>query len=235
MSEIKTDKKSKLFDDIRKELFKVESLEPRVLLSADPLIGAAQVVAPLSPTTTTVTATPIATGTGGATTPTTITTAAASATAVKIDAGNLYQSLTGNTIASSSNTSQTNNNVVIDMAVFNANKAAINADVQVSSGEVLGGSGTLDHSLFNDGVVSPGYSPGVLNVTGDYSQTGNLKIELGGNTAGTGAGHYDQVNVSGNASLAGTLAVSLFGGFNPNVGDTFDIMTFGSATDLTMG
>lgn len=68
-----------------------------------------------------------------------------------------------------------------------------------------------------------------------YTQTaGVLHIELGGLTAGAGSTNptngFDQINVSGAASLNGTLKVSLLDGFEPHDGDTFDFMTFGSAT-----
>ena len=52
-------------------------------------------------------------------------------------------------------------------------------------------------------------------------------INIGGTTAGSG---YDQIVVSGNASLNGTLAVNLTNGFVPQAGQTFDFLTFGSLT-----
>ena len=55
--------------------------------------------------------------------------------------------------------------------------------------------------------------------------TGSLNIEIGGLTAGT---QYDRLAISGSATLNGSLNISLIGGFVPNPGDTFQIMTFGS-------
>jgi hypothetical protein len=54
-----------------------------------------------------------------------------------------------------------------------------------------------------------------------------LDIAIGGTTAGT---KYDQLNVSGAASLKGTLNLSLIGGFVPTVGSTFEILNAGSVT-----
>jgi hypothetical protein len=52
--------------------------------------------------------------------------------------------------------------------------------------------------------------------------TGTLEIQLGGTTVGT---QYDQLNVAGHAFLSGDLDVSLIGGFRPNHGDTFHLLT----------
>ncbi|KTT15029.1 hypothetical protein, partial [Pseudacidovorax intermedius] len=86
-------------------------------------------------------------------------------------------------------------------------------------------------AVLNTGLVSPGHSPGVDNVS-SYTQSagGTLQIELGGSSAGTGAGHYDQINVSGNATLDGKLALSLIDGFKPTDGQQFTFMTYGSVS-----
>src|SRR5262249_18441856 len=64
--------------------------------------------------------------------------------------------------------------------------------------------------------------------TGTYTQTstGAINIELSGlNTT-----QFDRLAVSGAASLAGTLNVTTLGGFLPNIGDTFRVLTFASHT-----
>ena len=48
--------------------------------------------------------------------------------------------------------------------------------------------------------------------------------------AGTGSSHYGKVTVTGAAQLGGTLDIVLTNGFAPNIGDSFQIMTFGSST-----
>jgi hypothetical protein len=62
----------------------------------------------------------------------------------------------------------------------------------------------------NAGTLGVGFGS-TLVITGDYTQTANgvLNIELGGPNAGT---DYDQLVVSGQALLAGTLNVSLING-----------------------
>src|SRR5690606_36103355 len=70
-------------------------------------------------------------------------------------------------------------------------------------------------------------SPGSVVVTGDYAQSvaGTYSVEIGGLQPGS---DFDRTEIGGAATLNGTLAISLVNGFTPSVGDTFEIMTFGS-------
>ncbi len=92
---------------------------------------------------------------------------------------------------------------------------------------LLGGSGTV----FGDGIVSatvgPGGSAGRLEFTGDYEHTSgaHLDIELGGLVPGE---DFDVLEIGGQATLDGTLNVSVIDGFTPQLGDSFVIMTFDS-------
>jgi T5SS/PEP-CTERM-associated repeat protein len=95
----------------------------------------------------------------------------------------------------------------------------------------LQGNGTVQvsDSLTNSGVVAPGLSPGEITVSGgNYVQdaSGRLLIEIGGRFSS----HYDQLSiVSGSATLAGALEVSLInlgsGVFSPGTGDTLEILS----------
>jgi hypothetical protein len=97
----------------------------------------------------------------------------------------------------------------------------------------LGGSGVVQGDVNNLGsAMSPGNSPGMLTVDGNYNQAsgGTLAIEIGGTQPGV---EHDVLNVLGEASLAGTLSVSLIDGFTPGGGDTFKVLTAaGELTDL---
>jgi hypothetical protein len=65
----------------------------------------------------------------------------------------------------------------------------LNATGQVNiAGGILNGTGTVNADVNSGGRVNPGQSPGVLNITGNYTQTsgGTLGIELNGVTAGSG-------------------------------------------------
>ena len=101
-------------------------------------------------------------------------------------------------------------------------------NVYIQGGSVVG-AGTLDTTdvIVTAGTVAPGLSTGLLTVDGNYSQSadGTLEIELGGLARGS---EYDVLIVTGEASLAGTLDVTLLPGFNPSVGASFDILDWGS-------
>ena len=90
-------------------------------------------------------------------------------------------------------------------------------------GGTLAGGGVINANLTNAATVAPGASLGSLIVHGGYTQTaaGALQVEIGGVTPGSG---YDQLNVSGMASLDGALNVSLVNGFGPTLGQRFDVV-----------
>jgi hypothetical protein len=77
--------------------------------------------------------------------------------------------------------------------------------------------------------ISPGFSPASINMGGNVSfgAGSKLKIELGGTTPGT---QYDQIHVGGNLSLDGALQVLLINNFTPSLGNTFDILDWGTKT-----
>jgi outer membrane autotransporter protein len=94
-------------------------------------------------------------------------------------------------------------------------------------GGILCGAGTVTAGVRNNGEVDPGGVgvAGRLTINGDYTQTaaGVLNIEVGGPNAGT---DYDQLVVTGQATLAGTLNVTLINGYVPAHGAPFQVMTF---------
>ena len=96
----------------------------------------------------------------------------------------------------------------------------LNATGGVSiQGGALSGSGVVEANVTNAGLVTPGGdgTTGILSITGSYTQTaaGVLNIDIGGLVAGTG---YDQLQITGAATLDGTLNVQLVGGFTPQPG-----------------
>ncbi len=74
------------------------------------------------------------------------------------------------------------------------------------------------------GTVAPAVGVGTLNIGGTFTQSAGsaLAIELASGSS------FDVVHVTGAASLAGSIQVSLLSGFNPAVGSTFDILTASS-------
>jgi hypothetical protein len=100
--------------------------------------------------------------------------------------------------------------------------------IQIDGG-TLSGSGLIQGDVLMGGTMSPGDSPGSLTIQGNYTQLsgGTFFAELAGLTPGT---QYDQLVVSGLATLDGRLDVVLLNGFVVKVGDSFVLMTFGSET-----
>ena len=103
---------------------------------------------------------------------------------------------------------------------------------EINARGVLQGSGTVDVSnisFTNSGSVNPGSALGHLSVVGSFPQTasGAVNVEIGGRTLGV---DYDQLQISGNATLAGTLNIGLTNGFRPSGGDSFEVLRFGSHT-----
>ena len=99
-------------------------------------------------------------------------------------------------------------------------------------GGIFAGSGTVDADLRNLAVVHVGSEgPGVLTVTGNYSQDAGavLTVRIGGPAAGE---DYDQLQIQGHATLEGTLTVTLINGYVPPTGTPFEVLTYGSATGV---
>jgi hypothetical protein len=97
--------------------------------------------------------------------------------------------------------------------------------VEIDANAQASVSGAVTGDVSNGGTLNLG-GPGVLNVTGNYTQlaTATLALGLGGTTAGT---QFDQLNVSGTATLDGTLTATSLGGFVAPPGSTFPVLTFG--------
>jgi len=106
--------------------------------------------------------------------------------------------------------------------------ATVTSTTPIDVDGLLGGIGTINGDVaVNAGAIAPGASPGTLTINGDLtlSPSSTVQIELGGNTQGVS---YDLLAVNGLATLDGAMDVSMFGGFLPQSGDLFDIMSFTS-------
>ena len=95
----------------------------------------------------------------------------------------------------------------------------------VKPGALIGGHGTVGGSLVNGGIVSPGNSPGVLTINGNYTQssTGALIIQIGG----LEAFEHDLLKVRGAANLGGALFLVPLNNFHLKLGDKVTFLTAG--------
>jgi outer membrane autotransporter protein len=90
----------------------------------------------------------------------------------------------------------------------------------VGANGFFGGSGTINGNFTNNGILSPGFSPGTIVIVGNYAQGpgGTLVIEIASPVS------FDQLNITGTASLDGTLQIDTLGGYDP-VGESFTFLT----------
>ncbi len=93
----------------------------------------------------------------------------------------------------------------------------------VSGAGPFTGTGTV----YFEGDLRPGNSPALVRYGGDVALGGasTLALEIGGLLAGS---EYDRLNVAGTLFEDGVLNVSLYGGFTPHFGDTFDLFDAGA-------
>jgi hypothetical protein len=105
---------------------------------------------------------------------------------------------------------------------------SISVSGQLVNNGVIKGTGTLINTNFvNAGTIAPGSSPGILALTGNLTNQGRIEVEITGNTPGT---QYDQLTVSGTATLGGNLVISKADGINISVGHTYTVLTASAIT-----
>jgi autotransporter-associated beta strand protein len=106
------------------------------------------------------------------------------------------------------------------------------SNIIVAAGATLGGNGSTDDAVSLAGTLSPGNSPGVLT-TGDFDfvDNSNYVVEIGGPTAGVGAGFHDLL-IADAVTIGNSVALDLssFGGYVPVVGDSFTLIDADSVT-----
>ncbi len=95
----------------------------------------------------------------------------------------------------------------------------------VGTTQTLAGSGTIIGSVTNIGNVSPGFGgSGLLSCSSNFAQTalGTLSIKLSNGVNGV---DYDELVVSNNVTLNGTLSIALMPGYSPSTSDVFVILS----------
>ena len=102
-------------------------------------------------------------------------------------------------------------------------------ELRLGPGDDLTGTGGVNASLRNNGLITPGFSAGIITVGGNYvnSLFGVLEAELGNHAIF----ENDQLRVFGTALLeGGTLDVKALPAFNADIGDEFAVLTAASVS-----
>ena len=101
----------------------------------------------------------------------------------------------------------------------------LTVDGVFTNNNILSGQGTVggaaDFTNPSGGVIAPGTSPGCMDISTNFSNSGKLQIELEDGVACT---NYDQITVTGTATINGTIEVSFVGGVTPTT-TTFTVLT----------
>lgn len=122
--------------------------------------------------------------------------------------------------------------IYVDTLLISSGAQILADSVIFEPGGYLGSEDTLSFDVINSGGINPGDTlgtTGIFTVDANYTQLsdGTLFIELSGLTPGDG---HDQLVVTGSATLAGSLDVSAINGFEPQVGQTYQILNAGNIT-----
>lgn len=106
----------------------------------------------------------------------------------------------------------------------NIRGGTFNVQTNANFGSDFTNSGTL-----NIGSAAGVLTAGIFNLGGNFTQTstGVLKTQLGGLKAGS---QFDQLRVSGTATLGGTVTPSILGSFVPATGNRFAFLTYNTRT-----
>lgn len=94
----------------------------------------------------------------------------------------------------------------------------------------LGGNGLISSDFINRGQITPGFSPGLLQIDGNFQQTqvGLIEFEIGGSLAGIDHDFLqvrDIFRFGDGSNAAGTALISLINGFVPADGQSFTLIS----------
>lgn len=101
--------------------------------------------------------------------------------------------------------------------------------ITATEGSELNGPGTLSSGLINQGLIELNRDTGPIIIDGDLSldSSSRVQVSIGLGSEFTGSGKLD---VNGAAALGGTFEIVKRGSYDPQVGDAFEILTYGSKT-----
>ncbi len=105
--------------------------------------------------------------------------------------------------------------------------------VTIGADGILTGAGTFTGNLQVNGLYSPGDGVGLIALPGSVTLGGGagiIEFEIGGLARGT---QYDALDIGGTFSSEGSIRLTLVNGFMPSVGDSFNLLTWGTAGDIS--
>ncbi len=98
--------------------------------------------------------------------------------------------------------------------------------LEITNSAAVLAQGGFTGNVLNQGTLGFWNPPGVTTITGNFTQSsaGTLDVDLGGSSPA----EHDQLQVSGTATLAGALDVTLIDGFSISPLEEFQILTYGT-------
>lgn len=111
--------------------------------------------------------------------------------------------------------------------IFSGGSLNTGQPLTLTGGE-LTGDGVILGSINNSGgTIRPGIGIGKITITGNYARglAGHLILEISGTSPNI---QHDQLAVTGQPNLSGTIEDVLTNGFVPSSGQTFQLMNFGT-------
>lgn len=106
---------------------------------------------------------------------------------------------------------------------LNGGTLASNRWVDLLPGAVLSGAGTVDATLYHEGVLSIPEGPSGLRVNDDYHQSASAILDAV-------ISQHSVLSVKGNAFIKGVLECSLASGISPRPGERFTLLSAHSVT-----
>ena len=145
--------------------------------------------------------------------------------------GDIINSVTTGKIMVAGGAAATFYDDVVQNGLVQVIKVGSTNSTAVFAGTFTGGGSSGGGDIFFLGDLRPGNSPAIVNFDNNvgFGTGASLNVELGGTTAGT---QYDKVVIGGSLALGGTLNVSLINSFNPQAGNSFDILDWTSLSGV---
>ena len=151
--------------------------------------------------------------------------------AISIGKGSTFTVGAGGSYLQTSGRTTVNGKLTLSTAEGKSDEPASDSDpgaagIRIVKGSLLGNGGTIAAHVSSSGTVIPADSlttTGKLQITGAYTQTAMGALDA--NITGANSGQFNVLNVTGAATLGGTLNIKLLNNFVPLIGATFEILT----------